>query len=167
MNTKEQIRDIFECNIPVCNSIPRSEQFKIWEDGFRVGYINGTDDAKGSRECVESAARNADIQDAYESGYEDGVYATKKALKENKPREVSCLECAYCDTEHSICDHEDGGYLSSPSTSFCQNFKKPKSIGKYNDEFYYCGKCGCGGKNWNLYSYCPICGISKEWIVNE
>ena len=46
MQTEIQRRDIFECNIPPCNTIPRSEQFKIWEDGFRVGYINGTDDVE-------------------------------------------------------------------------------------------------------------------------
>ena len=167
MKTEKERRDIFRDNILPSPFIDEYEQFRIWEDGFRVGYCNGTDDMRNNRECTESAARNADIQDAYESGYEDGVHATKETLKENKPKEVSCLECAYCDTEHSICNHEDGGYLSSPATSFCQNFRKPEPIGKYNDEFYYCGKCGCGGKNWNLYNYCPICGTSKESVVNE
>ena len=131
MQTETQRRDIFECNIPPCNTTPRSEQFKIWEDGFRVGYINGTDDVK------------------------------------NKPKEVSCLECAYFDEENCMCDHEDGGPLSKPAELFCQNFKKPEPIGKLNDEFYYCGKCGCGGKNWNLYNFCPICGFPKRGVVNE
>ena len=122
---------------------------------------------RNNRECTESAARNADIQDAYEAGYEDGVSATKDAQKEKKPKEVSCLECAYFDTERSYCDHEDGGPLTNPAHKFCQNFKKPEPLGKLNDEFYYCGKCKCGGKNWNLYNFCPICGAPKECVVNE
>lgn len=116
MNTKEQIRDIFECNIPVCNTISRSEQFKIWEDGFRVGHINGIDDAKEGRECVESAARNADIQDAYERGYEDGV------------------------RHKQVCDEEN---------------------------YFYCPNCECGGKHWNLYNYCPICGLKKVGVAKN
>ena len=167
MQTEKQRRDIFECNIPPCNTTPRKEQFKIWEDGYRVGYIYGTDDMRNNRECTESAAHNADIQDAYESGYEDGVHATKEALKEKKPKEVSCLECAYFDTERSYCDHEDGGPLTNPAHKFCQNFRKPEPLGKFDDEFYYCGKCKCGGKNWNLYNFCPICGAPKECVVNE
>ena len=82
MKTESQRRDIFECNISPCNTTPRSEQFKIWEDGFRVGYINGTDDMRNNRECTESAARNADIQDAYEAGYEDGQNCYKDAIRE-------------------------------------------------------------------------------------
>ena len=73
MNTEIQRRDIFDCNIPPCNTTPRAQQFSIWEDGFRVGYINGTDDMRNNRECTESAAHNADVQDAYERGYEDGL----------------------------------------------------------------------------------------------
>lgn len=167
MQTEGQRRDIFECNIPPCNTTPRDQQFKIWEDGFRVGFVDATESIRRNRDCVELAARNADIQDAYESGYEDGVSATKDAQKEKKPKEVSCLECAYFDTERSYCDHEDGGPLTNPAHKFCQNFRKPKSLGKINDEFYYCGKCKCGGKNWNLYNFCPICGAPKECVVNE
>lgn len=142
MQTEKQRRDIFECNIPPCNTTPRKEQFKIWEDGYRVGYIYGTDDVKNNCEYTSN-------------------------LKEKRPKEVSCLECAYFDEKNSACDHEDGGPLSNPAKIFCQNFKKPEPIGKLNDGFYYCGKCGCGGKNWNLYNFCPICGVPKECVVNE
>ena len=72
MKTERERREIFRDNILPSPFIDEYEQFKIWEDGFRVGYINGTDDMRGNRECTESSARNADIQDAYEQGYEDG-----------------------------------------------------------------------------------------------
>ena len=124
MKALDERKAIFYDNTCPSNGMPDSERFKIWDDGFHVGYINGKDDALNARECIESAARNADIQDAYESGYEDGVHATKEALKEKKPKEVSCLECAYFDVEQCLCDHEDGGYLSNPAKTFCQNFKR-------------------------------------------
>lgn len=81
MNTDEQRRDIFDCNIPPCNTTPRSEQFKIWDDGFRVGYINGTDDMRKKKECTESAAHNTDVQDAYERGVEDGIEYMRNQIK--------------------------------------------------------------------------------------
>ena len=81
MKTLEQRKMIFEDNIPPCNTTPKSEQFKIWEDGFRVGYINGTDDMRNDRECTERSARNTDIQDAYERGVEDGIAYMKEQIK--------------------------------------------------------------------------------------
>ena len=80
MKTEKERRDIFRDNILPYPFIDEYEQFQIWEDGFRVGYCNGTDDMRNNRECTESAARNADIQEAYEQGYEDGVNYIKKKI---------------------------------------------------------------------------------------
>lgn len=81
MKSEQERRDIFRDNILPCPFIDEYEQFQIWEDGFRVGYCNGTDDMRNNKECAESAARNADIQDAYERGFDDGVDYIKKQIK--------------------------------------------------------------------------------------
>ena len=65
MKALDERKAIFYDNTCPSNGMPDSERFKIWDDGFHVGYINGKDDALNARECIESAARNADIQDAY------------------------------------------------------------------------------------------------------
>ncbi len=44
MKTEKEIKTIFYDNITPCNTYSSSEQFEIWKDGYKVGYINGEDD---------------------------------------------------------------------------------------------------------------------------
>ena len=81
MMTETQRQMIFRDNIPPSNTCPASEQFKIWEDGFRVGFIDATGSINRNKECAELSARNTDLQDAYERGVEDGIAYIKEQIK--------------------------------------------------------------------------------------
>lgn len=75
MKTLEQRGEIFYRSVTPSNTCSASEQFKIWEDGYRAGYIEGAEDIRkfyntpGSR----ASAWNNDVQNAYEQGYEDAT----------------------------------------------------------------------------------------------
>ena len=55
MKSEQERRNIFRDNILPSPFIDEYEQFQIWEDGFRVGYCNGTDDMRNNRECIEDS----------------------------------------------------------------------------------------------------------------
>ena len=81
MKSEKERRDIFRDNILPSPFIDEYEQFRIWEDGFRVGFIDATDNLLRDKECVEKSAHNTDVQDAYERGYEDGIEYIKQQIK--------------------------------------------------------------------------------------
>ena len=72
---------IFRDNIPPSNTCPASEQFKIWEDGFSVGFIDATESINRNRECSEISGKTADLRDAYDHGFNEGIKYVKNKIK--------------------------------------------------------------------------------------
>lgn len=56
---------------------------------------------------------------------------------------------------------------NSKEKTFIQDNRKFTYAKEYTNEYYVCPRCKLGGLNFNLYNFCPFCGISKTATETE